>query len=128
MLTLIKRVVGAITCSPESKAVDRMLSMQDIQPLLAVLYEGVIFHKIGRDYTSDGGNITVCNDIMGYEVKIRGGELIDCRPSAYGLTTEEGRQVYEAVLENIPGSTNHYDRLLVSRGLPQKHNTLKRFL
>lgn len=59
-----------------------------------------------RDYVSKGGGFTLCADIYGYEIKMRTGPLdlgfrglIDCSPSDYGLTYEQGKALFNALAD-----------------------------
>jgi hypothetical protein len=88
----------------EDKAIDAMFSgtpsvliaqMNKIQPP---------FKCCGRTYYSPTKRITVCDDIYGYEVKIDGGELLDCSPGSYRLTSDTATTLMDAILSNVPSS------------------------
>lgn len=64
-----------------------------------------------RDYVSPSGRITVCDDIYGYEVKIDGGEMLDCSPSSYGLTRETADRLYIAILSCVPNSVAYHEKI-----------------
>lgn len=53
------------------------------------------------NYVSNGGEVTVCRDIYGPEVKLFGGELLDCRPAFYNLTKEHAMMVYDAICDRV---------------------------
>lgn len=66
----------------------------------------------GRDYVAEVGLIRVCVDIFGPEVKVGfNSHLLDCCPDAYGLTREEAKRLYDAILSNVPGTTDHVAKL-----------------
>lgn len=92
----------------ERRIVSDMLESKDPTELIAALDAGdiKIVQSFGRDYKSTGGEIRICMDIFGAEVKIRGGELLDCRPQSYGLTEPNGQRLYLAIMAAYRGMTS----------------------
>lgn len=84
----------------ERRIITDMLESKDPTELIAALDSGhiKIVNKWGRDYQSTGGQIKICMDIYGPEVHIRGGELLDCNPHSYGLTSANGTRLYIAIM------------------------------
>lgn len=113
----LTRLLGRLFLSKETLAVDCFFEECNYKPLLKLLKQGSIkFHHDGvRDYWSHCREITVCDDICGYEVNIRDGKLLDCDPYSYGLLEEEARELYEAILSNIPGSIYYAKRVRALR-------------
>ena len=75
--------------------------------LITFIEQSPRYTSLGRYYSSCSGMINVCDDIYGYEVKIRPcDELLDCCPSAYGLHKLDALKVYEAILSRVPGSSS----------------------
>lgn len=72
----------------EQKVVKELMTHKNPGPLLkALLNKQILFHKNTgfSPWISHAGLITVVDDIYGYEVKIDGGPLIDCRHTVYGI-------------------------------------------
>lgn len=97
MIDLLFRLIP----TKETRALNQMKS-GDVQPLVNLLNETARFTRGRFDQRSEFGigRITVCCDIYGPEVKIDGGELLDCCPSYYGLTKENAMLLYEAILDS----------------------------
>ena len=83
-----------------------------IEPMISYFNICDKFDGSGRDYRSPFGNIHVCMDIYGPEVKIKGyNELLDICPSAYGLTHDQGHRLYTAILSCVPGTVSFKERV-----------------
>jgi hypothetical protein len=72
----------------------------NITPIVELMTGPTIFNNSNRSQISASGRITICHDIYGPEVKIDQGELLDCAPSYYGLSYDDGQLVYNAILGN----------------------------
>lgn len=67
-------------------------------------------------YVGAAGLIRIENDIYGFEVTIgHHHQLLDCCPSAYGLTQEEVDPLYHVILSNVPGSSMFANKMLKNR-------------
>lgn len=67
-------------------------------------------------YVGAAGLIRIEDDIYGFEVTIgHHHQLLDCTPSAYGLTRKEADPLYYAILSNVPGSTMFEKKMLKNR-------------
>lgn len=73
--------------------------------------------RIGpMDYVSNCGQITLCNDIFGYEIHMLGGhELVDCNPGYYNLTHEQGRDIQRALADKFNARTLQDDMPAVTK-------------
>lgn len=47
------------------------------------------------------GGIALCNDIFGMEVSILYKGLVDCHYRHYGITREEGKELFNAILSKV---------------------------
>lgn len=82
---------------------------KNLEPLIEYLENRApnLHRVVGLYYSSRWSTIRICDDIYGYEVKILGGELVDCCPHYYGLDYEEGKRLYRAILGLMPGSVRY---------------------
>ncbi len=84
------------------------------------------FHCVGRNFYSQSRLIHVCHDIYGYEVKVGRGasELLDCRPSYYGLNHDQAHELYTAILSCVPGSVFFVEKQTRLHNIPEKGKPL----
>jgi hypothetical protein len=100
---------SAVTLPTEEDRAIQALYAGNPEPLIELMASTrtPTFSQLGRKYWSGTGRITICSDIYGPEVKIDGGELVDCSPAYYGLTHETGKRLYEAICTNVRGWHGH---------------------
>lgn len=92
-----REVVDAFIADPSS-----------VYALIDFIKKGPAFVRPGKAsvYWSPGRRIRAENDIFGYEVNILPyHELVDCAPGAYGLSREQAKLLFEAILTRVPDSS-----------------------